>query len=758
VNALGCSFDLVQLVSLGNDESGNFTDSLNCPIPSNSIVSDVTADGDARRLMAPESPRVRRLRQSQQRSGRSSAEIQMKKSHVKRWEGLRARVEKRIAGGAGQKERTPQKRGLQNTTTSSETETSSGSDAGTAYPSASPGGATYSPFDSIPCPAEDSSIFKDSVFGFSCAELVGENKPFENCNHVKPSLLNLYLPWPDAPLTDFNIGRDFYSDSRVALATAYEGELLRNCPVACSLEWYCDYRDDLMNGNADPTSAYAPACANSHRFISKSDQRMTVSVDDEYYADLYNQYIEDAPSTCAFFASIAAPLGCYNFMQNFRREFIHISNETYPYFAEHLMRKCPDMCSSCPVRNPTFEVINPIVDVLYDVNVDVDNSWNESGAFEKSYRIRRQIWECFESNSIGQVEDPDPYCLMAFSSQKHYGYSHISASSHFVPFECLEAVEKPACFGGSNYLGSGQPFYTAECEEEILHGVNDVSGKSCILGAETQSALMTFGIAVFYSHFSLLCLLFSTHPAFSDVIDASEYEGWRTLSGSAGNVVCPSKPDAQGNINLVAGFVSPEAGRTNALGMFTVYMPDKDHCDLTVSKNWYEVFYTSENSTFQEQIVTTFFGESALCLNVADLTGEPVLGKNGSSAAVGTKEERTSPVHCTSATVFSGTPSSLKTGFYRCCVPTGITTRIGVASAFGATFVTAVVWSISALLVASTHGNKMLKKVRGETTGSDIFEEDSDKNVVGDRRIDSSPGKVLEMVSPKDTKINTACV
>jgi hypothetical protein len=62
-------------------------------------------------------------------------------------------------------------------------------------------------------------------------------------------------------------------------------------------------------------------------------------------------------------------------------------------------------------------------------------------------------------------------------------------------------------------------------------------------------------------------------------------------------------------------------------------------------------------------------------------------------------EDDTSPLHCTAATVFSGTPSSFTTGLYKCCVDTDYSSRIAISIAFADTVALAFVWGVSALLV-----------------------------------------------------------
>jgi len=436
-----------------------------------------------------------------------------------------------------------------------------------------------------------------------------------------------------------------------------------------------------------------------------------------------------------------------------------------------------------------------VANAFHLLDFELGNEWNASGAFETSFRLRGRIWECFSANVLGQLQDPDPYCVLTFTSQLYYGYNHQlykdlgSPECTATAFHCVEnlgggidmdpiaacvddasfkdardrecsswegfnCTQLPPCGYTAQDMSNiraacpqtcqvcveAEPagkFYTDRCrgayDRVIPFGTDSYNGgqatnfeRSCsaTLAESSKSSLRAVAIALFYSQFSLACLLHSTHPSFIGLFtllnedDGEAIPGWRRLAGPAGNIICPApKLPAEplfGDYDLdevgldayqqaygewltavaqapeqIAGWVAPEAARYNSLGIFNLYMHEKFHCEV------YPLVTAASDGVGEsqrDQFIRGVQGSSALCEDIRFLTGETVL-------QVGDDGNEDSPLHCTAATVFSGTPSSFGTGLYKCCVDTDWTSRVALAVAFGDTVALAFVWGASVLLV-----------------------------------------------------------
>jgi hypothetical protein len=169
-----------------------------------------------------------------------------------------------------------------------------------------------------------------------------------------------------------------------------------------------------------------------------------------------------------------------------------------------------------------------------------------------------------------------------------------------------------------------------------------------------KTALKGMAIALFYSHFSLTCLLSSTHPSYTTLYNMANGieteaapKGWKVLSGPAGNILCPRaelptqplfedyedlKAFAEAEFEYrkaeaeapeqIAGWVAPEAAAYNSLGLFSLYMPERFYCDVL------PLIVDATNGigkTQRARFIQQTMGVSALCSDVAYLTGETVL-------------------------------------------------------------------------------------------------------------------------------------
>jgi hypothetical protein len=112
-------------------------------------------------------------------------------------------------------------------------------------------------------------------------------------------------------------------------------------------------------------------------------------------------------------------------------------DEEFMHLMETFVRKCPAAAGACPCHVTRAPQINPVVDDFHLLDHEQPNNYDTAGEFETSYRLRGRIWECFSANVLGQLQDPDPYCVLTFAMQLYYGYNHQLYGVSSLPGECI---------------------------------------------------------------------------------------------------------------------------------------------------------------------------------------------------------------------------------------------------------------------------------------------------------------------------------
>jgi len=292
------------------------------------------------------------------------------------------------------------------------------------------------------------------------------------------------------------------------------------------------------------------------------------------------------------------------------------------------------------------------------------------GEFELSITEHRKIWDCFTNNSMGQVLDPDLRCVAKWSAK--------------------------------NWMGLTDYVNLRRMTEKDIDALSDEDIN------DLRNRLIPYAIRVLYSLFSTSCLVYSAFqnsetdgfpPSTIDdqmVLQAygapDDYGLIRTFQLCGCQIQCPPGENKDGETVQIGGASDPAHTGSNSLGDITIAIPH----------HYIDRGQTITNGLPDDNTGGTFGAgtprdpEVTFPDKLLPMEGVAALGAEGQA------------IHCPSATIMVGTPSTLRSGMYRCCVDKSIGTLLAEGNAF-AGLATSIAAIFTALLFSPLLGKDVVK-------------------------------------------------